>query len=65
MSASGRDGSALSPQKRAEELKDERETVEGQMNMARNELKKTQDLLKTLADSKTVTTAPLPEPFTF
>lgn len=53
----------LSLQKRAEELKDERETVEGQMNMARKELKKTQDLLKTLADSKTVTAAP--ETFTF
>lgn len=41
-------------QGRVEELKTERKTVEGQVDMARNELKKTQDLLKMLTDSKTV-----------
>lgn len=47
-------GSACSLQKRALELEKERDTVKGQMDMARNELKKTQDLLKMLTDSKTV-----------
>uniref|UniRef100_H3DCP0 Laminin subunit alpha 3 n=1 Tax=Tetraodon nigroviridis TaxID=99883 RepID=H3DCP0_TETNG len=40
-------------QKQATELKKERDMVKGQMDMARNELKKTQDLLKMLTDSKT------------
>lgn len=53
-SVSGCKGGVVSLQRRTEELKEERKTVEGQMDMARNELKKTQDLLKMLSDSKTV-----------
>lgn len=48
------EGRAFCLQRRAQELKDERKTVEGQMDMARNELKKTKALLKMLTDSKTV-----------
>ncbi|XP_026231324.1 laminin subunit alpha-3 isoform X2 [Anabas testudineus] len=40
-------------QKRIEDLKKERKTVEDQMSMAENELQKTEDLAKTLSDSKT------------
>lgn len=48
------EGRAFCLQRRAQELKEERKTVEGQMDMARNELKKTKDLLEMLTDSKTV-----------
>lgn len=51
---SSRKGTVVSLQRRTDELKEERKTVEGQMDMARNELKKTQDLLKMLSDSKMV-----------
>ncbi|KAM6919501.1 laminin subunit alpha-3-like [Lycodopsis pacificus] len=40
-------------QKRIDGLKKERKTVEDQITMAANELRKTQDLVKTLSDSKT------------
>ncbi|XP_026168530.1 laminin subunit alpha-3-like isoform X2 [Mastacembelus armatus] len=40
-------------QKRIEDLKKERKTVEDQMSMAENELQKTEDLVKMLSDSKT------------
>lgn len=48
------EGRACCLQRRAQELKDEWKTVEGQMDMAKNELKKTKELLKMLTDSKTV-----------
>lgn len=48
----------VSLQKRAQELKKERDTVKGQMDMARDELKKTQDLLNLLSDSQTVALPP-------
>lgn len=41
-------------QKRIDDLKNERKTVEGQVAMAENELQKTEDLLETLSKSKTV-----------
>lgn len=41
-------------QKRIEALKKERKTVEDQMDMAEDELQKTDDLVKMLVDSKTV-----------
>lgn len=44
----------FSSQKRIENLKKERKTVEDQMAMADDELQKTEDMLKMLADSKTV-----------
>ncbi|XP_045908367.1 laminin subunit alpha-3-like isoform X2 [Micropterus dolomieu] len=40
-------------QKRIEDLKNERKTVEDQMAMAEDELQKTEDLVKMLSDSKT------------
>uniref|UniRef100_A0A674PDZ8 Laminin subunit alpha 3 n=1 Tax=Takifugu rubripes TaxID=31033 RepID=A0A674PDZ8_TAKRU len=50
----GLNGQALADlQRRVQELKEERETVGGQMDMARNELKKTKELLDMLDDSKT------------
>lgn len=41
-------------QKRIENLKAEQKTVKDQMAMADDELQKTEDLVKMLADSKTV-----------
>lgn len=55
----------VSLQKRAQELKKERDTVKGQMDMARDELKKTQDLLNLLSDSQTVALPPPAPPPVF
>ncbi|XP_061878635.1 laminin subunit alpha-3-like isoform X1 [Entelurus aequoreus] len=41
-------------QKRVDDLKKERKTVEGQMEMAQDELKKIEDLFKSLSGNKTV-----------
>lgn len=47
------------PQKRTEDLKNERKIVEDQMTLAKNELQKTEDLVKMLLDDKTVHLAKL------
>lgn len=44
-------------QKKIEDLKKERKTVEDQIAMAKNELQKTEDLVKMLSDSKMVSLA--------
>lgn len=44
----------FSLQKRIDDLKGERKTVKNQIAVAEGELKKTEDLVKMLSDSKTV-----------